>query len=549
MISAALASAAGRMLRLPPARTTRITVTRDIRIRARDGVRLLTDHYAPASAAAAPTVLIRTPYGRGGPVRLLGRIIAQRGFHAVIQSCRGTYGSGGTFDPLVRERADGADTLDWLRRQRWYVGSLGTFGASYQGFVQWALAAEAGDELTAMVAVVTASQTRDSTYGGEGFSLDTVLTWVELLSAQKVPFLARQMELKRGQPHLAAGLSHLPLADADRVATGATIPFFQEWLREAEPGAAYWRDRVFDADLARVTAPVLMIGGWQDIFLPAQLADYAALRAAGGAPYLTIGPWTHGGPRLLAASIREGLGWLAAHQLPDPPPVRELPVRVFVGGGGGWRDLPAWPPPAEEIDFYLQASGGLSAAAPQDGANRTTFRYDPRDPTPALGGPRLVAQRAGRYDNTVLEARADVRTFTGPALSAPLEVVGPVSATVYVRSELAHFDVFVRLCDVDGRGRSWNLCDGLVRITPDRFAADPDGVVAVSVPMWPVAHRFGPGHRLRVQVSGGAHPRYARNPGTGEPLGTAIALRAGRRAVFHDAGRPSAVHVRALSAR
>ena len=31
------------------------------------------------------------------------------------------------------------------------------------------------------------------------------------------------------------------------------------------------------------------------------------------------------------------------------------------------------------------------------------------------------------------------------------------------------------------------------------------------------AYRFPSGHRIRLQISGGAHPRYARNTGTGEP--------------------------------
>ena len=186
-------------LRLPPARTRRVTLTRGIPVRVRDGVPLRTDHYAPA-LPDAPTVLIRTPYGRGGPMRLLGRLVAERGFHVVIQSCRGTFGSGGTFAPLVHEREDGLDTLDWLRRQPWWSGAFGMFGASYQGFVQWALAADAGEELRAMVAVVTASGTRDSTYAGESFALDTVLTWAELLQAQTVPWLARQWELSAASP-------------------------------------------------------------------------------------------------------------------------------------------------------------------------------------------------------------------------------------------------------------------------------------------------------------------------------------------------------------
>lgn len=169
------------------------------------------------------------------------------------------------------------------------------------------------------------------------------------------------------------------------------------------------------------------------------------------------------------------------------------------------------------------------------------FRYDPADPTPSLGGPLLVAQRAGPVDNRPVEARPDVLTYTSAPLTGPVEVIGPVRAEIHVRSELPYLDVFVRLCDVDRRGRSWNVCDGLVRVTPDRFPADPCGALRVPVPLWPTAYRFAAGHRLRVQVSGGAHPRWARNPGTGEPLGTAVTLRVGWRQVLHDPTHPSAV--------
>lgn len=540
MITTAVSRAAGRALGLPPVRAARVAVRRDIRVRARDGARLLTDHFAP-DLPAAPTVLIRTPYGRGIGMRLVALTIAERGYHVVVQSCRGTFGSDGAFEPLLHERDDGLDTVDWLRRQPWYGGRFGMFGVSYQGFGQWAMAAEVGDELAAMVAVVTASQTRDSTYAGESFSLDTVLTWAELLSAQTVPWWSRQVELKRGQPRLAAGLAHLPLADADRVATGATVPFFQDWLREVAPGADYWRPRVFDTRVADVTAPALMVTGWHDIFLPAQLADFAVLRDAGRAPHLRIGPWTHGSRGLLGAALREGLVWFDRH-LRAPGSAADDPlVRVHVGGtGGGWRDLPDWPPPSRPVVWHLAAGGRLDVAPPGPAAP-SRLRYDPADPTPSLGGPLLVGQRAGPYDNRPLEERPDVLTFTSAPLGSTLALAGPVSATVYVRSELPHFDVFVRLCDVDAAGRSENVCDGLVRVTPERFPAGADGVVAVPVPMWPVARRFAAGHRLRLQVSGGAHPRYARNPGTGEPLASAVDLRAGGREVFHEPGRASAL--------
>ena len=127
-----------------------------------------------------------------------------------------------------------------------------------------------------------------------------------------------------------------------------------------------------------------------------------------------------------------------------------------------------------------------------------------------------------------------------------VDVVGPVRARVYMRPELEHADVFVRLCDVDPDGVSRNVVDGIRRLDPRTVPADDvtvadDGSLAVDVDLFPTAYRFRAGHRLRVQVSGGAFPRFARNTGTGEPLGTATTLRANRVEVLHDAAHPSHV--------
>jgi uncharacterized protein len=89
---------------------------------------------------------------------------------------------------------------------------------------------------------------------------------------------------------------------------------------------------------------------------------------------------------------------------------------------------------------------------------------------------------------------------------------------------------------VDAAGRSRNVTDGIVRLSPGAT-----GPQAVTVPMSSTAHRFEPGHRLRLQVSGGAFPRYARNTGTGEPVATATGLVPTDIEVFHDQARPSAL--------
>ncbi|GAB7037436.1 MULTISPECIES: CocE/NonD family hydrolase [Catenuloplanes] len=538
MLESVVTAVLGTGLGLPRPVRRAVGVRRDLSVRARDGVILRTDHYSPGHDG--PAVLIRSPYGRGTVVALLGRLLAERGVHAVVQSCRGTFGSGGRFEPLIHERDDGLDTLAWLRRQPWYAGRLGLIGVSYQGAAHWAIAADAAPDLAAVVAVVTTAAMRDLTYAGEAFSLDTVLTWTELLEAQTDPALARLVELRRGQPRLAAGFAHLPLSEADRVATGGTVPFFQQWLAEHTAGAEYWRDRVFGERLAEVSAPVMMVAGWHDIFLPAQLDDFAVLHGAGHRPSLTVGPWTHGSLGLFAATVRVGVSFLTGHLTGAGTPPPGGTVDVTLTGRGGHRD--SWPPSYRATAWYLRPDRELGAAPAGESAP-DTFTYDPADPTPSIGGPVLMAHRSGPVDNAPLEARPDVLTYTGAPLEHDLTAIGPVHAEIWDRSSNPYRDVFVRVCEVDRAGVSRNVCDGLVRVEPGRFDEDADGVTRVTVPLWPIGHVFRAGHRLRVQVSGGAHPRWSRNPGTGEPLGAAVALRSAEREIFHDGVRRSALYL------
>ena len=132
-----------------------------------------------------------------------------------------------------------------------------------------------------------------------------------------------------------------------------------------------------------------------------------------------------------------------------------------------------------------------------------------------------------------MEARPDVLVFTSQPLQVPLDVLGPVRATLHLRASHSHAHVFLRLCDVDTEGRSLNVTDGILRLGDD--------TETVTVAMSSTAYRFAPGHRLRLQVSGGAFPRFARNTGTGEPLATATRLVPTDVVVYHDQARPSAL--------
>jgi len=189
-------------------------------------------------------------------------------------------------------------------------------------------------------------------------------------------------------------------------------------------------------------------------------------------------------------------------------------------------------------------SPSVPEAGQTEGGSPSRYVYDPADPTPSVGGPVLSASvRRGSAppDNRELEARADVLTFTSAALPAAVEVIGQVSAELFVRSSLEHTDFFVRMCDVDPDGRSTGVCDAILRLSPGKFTPEADGTTRVRIELWPTAYAFQPGHRVRLQVSSGAHPRYARNPGSGEPLLSATKLVPAEQEIYHDPDHPSAL--------
>jgi putative CocE/NonD family hydrolase len=501
----------GAFLKLPAALTRDVAVHRDVAVTAPDGVTLLTDLYRARPDAPLPTILIRSPYGRRNPWGIAARLFAERGYHAVVQSTRGTFGSGGQID-ADREAGDGRAAADWITEQPWSNGELGTFGGSYLSFTQYALASTRPPQLKAMAVGVWGAERRAGYYPGGSFALDRALNWTYGVSQQERSRLA----LLGGGRKLRPALDHLPLLDADILAVGHPVGYYRDWLEHDQPGDPYWTPTDFRPLLPSLGIPVTMLAGWYDLFLPLMLADYQALRAGGQQARLRVGPWRHSSQVMFRHSLHDALDWFEVHlrHQSHEPGQPGRPVDIEVMGGGGWHQFADWPPAASTQRWHLQPGRALSPAPPAP-SEPDLYRYDPAEPTPAVGG-TSTGPNSGPRDNRELEARPDVLTFSTEPLDAALDVIGPVQAELYVTSSLAHTDFFARLCDVDGKGRSTNVTDGLIRLT----AADQGGP---------------------VQVSSGAHPCFARNPGTGQPLATATKLQVAEQTLYHDPDHPSAV--------
>ncbi len=322
-----------RTLKLPRAHDTAVSFERDVRVPMDDGVALLTDIYTPAGAGPHPTILVRSPYGRRAPLGLvLGRLFAERSYRVVIQSCRGTFGSGGVFNPNFNERADGLATIRWIEQQPWFDGRLATNGPSYLGNVQWAVADDSGPALRALCSHVTYSNISRHWFAGGSLSLEDAVEWTSMVNTQEERFAGLKSMLQTQVRRLDRVINELPVIDFDQRIVGRRVPYFRDIVEHPDIDDPYWEPLDHTARVASVVAPVLQVGGWYDIFLPSQLDDYRTLVAAGNPPRLVIGPWTHTASKGFATQTIESLRWLDCNVRGMRTVDATLPVRVFVMG-------------------------------------------------------------------------------------------------------------------------------------------------------------------------------------------------------------------------
>lgn len=516
---------------LPP-RTNGVRKTRNIALPMADGVVLMTDHFAPKGKGPFPTILMRLPYGRRG-FGGIAEAYAERGFHVVLQACRGTEKSGGDFDPLTNERADGLATLDWIKAQPWYDGRLGLSGPSYLGYALWAIC-DALPATAALATKVTTADFRPVVFPSGAFHLNLWLGWLQVIEGLRKRPLATAARMFSGdierKTERAAKL--LPLIEADRAVVGHSVPFWRHWFAHSVGNDQFWETLDHRHRLSATTPPVHFISGWFDFMLDPLLADYHRLVELGHRPYLTVGTWFHVAEELQRDNLSETLTWMRAKLLGDTTGLREKPVRIHISGHNVWREFDTYPPRPPLVRTWHIGPRGKLSDQPAEGTEPDTYHYDPADPTPNVGGAIFAFTGAGAVDNGPREIRRDVLSYTSDPLPDDVTLIGQTQVSLRAHASVKHADFFVRLCDVGPDAVSLNICDGLIRITP-QTPVDADGNWCLNFPLHATAHSFLKGHRLRLQVSSGAHPRYARNLGTDEPVGTATTMVANDMDIFH----------------
>ena len=497
--------------------------------------------------------------------------VVAAGFGVIVQACRGTDRSEGTFRFYTDEADDGVATRQAVADLPWCDGTVLTFGASYLSMTQFIAALVSTEHLVAMNTWVA-----PSTYDEDLMMRGGVL--IEGPTYEWARHRVREGRMAGGLEDVPAELLPADVPGYTALLTRVGIRSAAEALASAHPVGvhvldavdhplhdSHWESMSYPAQgLRRLGAqlPVLSVAGWYDLFLGGTLRNHELLSSgptpAAGPHRLLIGPWTHinqtgdqpgrsfphGGLENADATALHLDFWRAACGDADAAArLPELPVRVYIMGADRWLDLPAWPAPgardsrwhlASEDDGVLLPPG---QPAPSDPGS-TTWVHDPAHPVPTAGGQVFMGMpdSSGPHDQRPVEARDDVVSFTTAPLGEPVTVLGPVRLRTWVSADATDAHLHAALTEVRPDGSSVLLTDGVLRLSA-RHGADrmdplvPGKVVEVEVDMWATGIEVPAGGRLRLNLSGSCWPRYSvARPRGEEPVALSI---------HHDDAHPS----------
>jgi putative CocE/NonD family hydrolase len=506
-------------------------------------IELAADLYRPLSpdGVRSPlgTILIRSPYGRSIPIAITSRQYAARGYQVLMVSSRGTFGSGGEFDPFRTEVQEGQAVVEWMRKQPWYTGTFATCGGSYLGYVQWALLCDPPPDLVAAVPGVSPHDFSRCVWGSGAMNLD-IVKWADMVAHQEEPFSLWGLLTQSNSRKLEQVLNSTPLAKNIHAHHGGKSPWLDTMLAKADTSDPYYAPMQLTRALERADIPILIITGWYDLFLEQSIEQYLRLKERGCNVSLTVGPWTHFKSGLATQMNRHGFDWIEEHLAGSAEAKRTSAVQYFVSGAQEWRNTDSFPPHTTPSTLYLHAGGQLKNGPVLTDSKCSMFTFDPQQPTPVIGGSALLG--SGSCDDTILSKRNDVIVFDTAPLEDDLEVCGKPTVELAHSSSSPFADIFVRVSEVDEKGKSRNITEAFKRLDPKRGDRSELKLVLNYC-----SHRFLRGKGIRVLIAGGNFPQYARNHGVKNDDNTATEMCAVEHTIHHNAVRMSKVVFPVLS--
>jgi len=556
-----------------------IIVEKDVPATMRDGVVMRANVFRPDASGRFPGLLIRTPYNKDGfDLDRYGQYV-RAGYVVVIQDTRGRYASDGKHVPFTVEDTpdarDGYDSVEWLARQPYCNGKVGTMGASYMSWMQWKLASLRPPSLVAMCAYTVPLELTELDWPG-GFRPGRRVKWWMTTIA---PDMRRRQGLP--EPHMPPDavkiwdeleqgnwLGFLPWLDLPRYLPKGLAEYAEDWLKH--PNRRAWRL----AELYReIEVPNLDFSGWYDhgnstLGHLAGMQRNARTEIARTQSKLVIGPWNHVGlgQRRLGGIDFGPLAEVDIHALIirwfdywikglDNGMDREPAVRYFVMGSAKWKSASTWPPEGmQEAVYYLSSKGdagqvegsGLLTEQQPGEEPCDVYIYDPRNPVPTLWSPQLFTAAS---DRRRLEYRQDILYYRTPPLRGDVEVVGHPEVVLYASSSAPDTDFFTRLVDEHPDGPALEVCYGMVRAR-HRHSLDreefltPGDVTEFRIRLGPTACRFLKGHRIRLEITSSDFPNHDRNHNTGRNDLANTELVAAEERVYHTVDYASRLIVR-----
>ena len=509
-----------------------------------------------------PTVLVRLPYDRLKYPQGLeaADFFVRQGYAVMVQDLRGTFASSGQFLPYENATRDGATTIDWIASQRWSNGKVGTFGCSALGETQYSLARANHPSHAAMIASgagggagsVAGRYAFFGLFEGGIFQLASGFGWFYENGA-KAPNAVPAKKID-----YAAMVGRLPLFSL--VSSLRTEPNgFSEYVSIPLKDPRWSRLDFVSTD-DRLTVPTLAINTWGDQTVADAIALSEFIRSklppdAAKNQHMIIAPGnhceheksslTHFGVLTVENTTQPYeqwyLAWFDYWLRGRGEGLKELPAYLYyVVGENRWLRADKWPPSGVEVQrWHLESEGSANTKYGDGNLRRNftinsatlgrrvafdSFRYDPMDPVPSVGGPLCctgnLEDRGGPQDQAKVEQRRDVLIYTSEPLVAPIRLVGSPRALLHVSSTALDTDFIARLVDVWPDGRATNIQEGALRMRyrngiDKPSLLDPGVPTLANIDMRAIAYYLPQGHRLRLHVSSSSFPRLERNLNTG----------------------------------
>ncbi len=528
----------------------------------RDGVKLAVDVHVPEGLAPGErtaTILHMSRYYRSVAVRGVFRLFAglgvvpiteldlrepmvKAGYSWVDVDVRGAGASYGHHDyPLSQvEVHDGADVIDWIVKQPWAAGVVGTTGASYNGSMAMMLL---GNRHPALKAVVPR-------FSGWDMYEDVWLPG----GVQSHPFLSawsRMIESfdRNSFPDVFGWSTGVAIRSVRPVNDAELEPAIAQHVRNVNAyrllSHVVYRDDPLTPPLPVTIdnfsphtttppgVPIYSYSGWFDgAMVRGQIRAHLALGREGSR--LRLGPWFHGGEFNASPFAKRGqrrfdhaaevIRFFDQHLRGiDTGIDRDAPVQYYTMGREEWRGSTIWPPPgARWQSWYLEAARSMAAAPATTGEAEDAYQVDPAQASPPGSRWGLVVGTSARrgYGNR-RRLETGMLTYDTPALPRALEVTGHARVRLFVASSATDGALFAYLEDVAPNGRVTYVTEGQLRLihrqatleptdlTPVRSfrkadARDmvPGQVAEVLFDLLPTSYQFAAGHRIRLAVGG-----------------------------------------------